>query len=228
MAPNSLSRLTWPDEIVEVDAATRQVTRRVKVDGAPFGLAIDAKGERLYTTCRDDDKVVALDTRTLQPTASVEVGAAPVAIAYCQTKGGDRLIVANSISDNISLLTTEPLKELDRPQAGREPYSVAVTPDSSVAFIANRLAVPDSYFSVPDSELTMLDPETGRLLLRSPLRSAHLAEGVATVPGRKWGLIPFVKVHNLAPITQVANGWVMCSGLAISDYEGRSRSNAPG
>jgi YVTN family beta-propeller protein len=56
--------------------------------------------------------------------------------------------------------------------------------------------------------------------LRQPFESAHLAEGTATVPGRRWSLTPLVKVRNLVPITQVANGWVMSSGLAVSDYQG--------
>ena len=38
----------------------------------------------------------------------------------------------------------------------------------------------------------------------------------AICPG--WVLTPLVKVRNLVPITQVANGWVMSSGLALSDF----------
>jgi len=40
------------------------------------------------------------------------------------------------------------------------------------------------------------------------------------VPGRGWALAPLIKVRNLIPITQVANGWVMSSGLAIADHAG--------
>lgn len=208
------------NQVLEADATTRQVTRKLKLEGAPFGLALDAKGERLYVTCRDDDRVVAVDTREFKELESIAVGMAPVAIAFCSTKAGDRLVVANSMSDNISVLALSPFKELARPQSGREPYSVAVADDGSVAFVANRLAVPERYFSVPDSELTLVDPARGRLLSRKALASAHLAEGVATVPGRSWALTPVVKVRNLVPITQVANGWVMSSGVAVSDFKG--------
>jgi DNA-binding beta-propeller fold protein YncE len=208
------------DEVVEADVISRKVVRKLKVDGAPFGLALDDQGERLYVACRDSDRVVAIATREFQVAESVGVGAAPVAIAFCRTKAGARLVVVNSISDNISVLALAPLRELARPQAGREPYSVAVAPDGSVAFVANRLAVPENFLAVPDSELTLLDPARGRILTRKSLVSAHLAEGVATVPGRSWALTPLVKVRNLVPITQVANGWVMSCGLAISDYQG--------
>jgi YVTN family beta-propeller protein len=208
------------DEVVEADTATRQVNRRLKLGGGPAGLALDSRGERLYVTCRDSDRVVAVETKDFKIAESIEVGAAPVAIAFCTTKAGDRLVVANSVSDNISVLAVSPLKELARPQSGREPYAVAITADGSVAFVANRLAVPETYLSIPTSELTLLDPIRGRILIRKPLESAHLAEGVATVPGRSWALTPVIKVRNLVPITQVANGWVMSSGVAVSDFKG--------
>jgi len=208
------------DEVVEADAVSHQVIRKLKLEGAPFGLALDGKGERLYVTCRDRDKVVAVDTKDWKAVESIEVGEAPVGVAFCTTKAGDRLVVANSISDNISVLAVSPFKELARPLAGREPYSVAVAQDASVAFVASRLAVPETHLKVPDSELTLLDPAVGRILLRKPFESAHLAEGTATVPGRPWSLTPLVKVRNLVPITQVANGWVMSSGLAVSDQQG--------
>jgi YVTN family beta-propeller protein len=207
-------------EVVEADALTRQITRRVAISGGPFGLALDAQGQRLYVACRDSDQVIALDVNDLTVIEKLDVGEGPVALAWSSTKSGDRLVVANSISDNISVLATSPLRELARPQAGREPYAVAIAPDGSVAFVANRLAVPENYLAVPESELTLLDPIRGRVLERSALVSAHLAEGVATVPRRQWALTPLIKVRNLVPITQVANGWVMSSGLAISDNKG--------
>jgi hypothetical protein len=69
--------------------------------------------------------------------------------------------------------------------------------------------------------LTCLEPTRGRIRWRVPLESAHLSEDIRYVPARGWVLAPLVKVRNLVPITQVANGWVMSSGLAVADPEGR-------
>jgi DNA-binding beta-propeller fold protein YncE len=208
------------NEVVEADGVTLAITRRLEVRGGPFGLAIDAKGERLYATCRDGDRVVAIDLATFREVESLAIGAGPVAATYCDTQEGGRLVIANSVSDNISVVSLSPFKELARPQAGREPYAVAAAPDGSIAFVANRLAVPENYYSMASSELTLVDPSKGKLLLRSPFESAHLAEGIAVAPGRGWALTPLIKVRNLVPITQVANGWVMSSGLAIADAKG--------
>ncbi|MEK7684613.1 MAG: hypothetical protein AAB466_04235 [Verrucomicrobiota bacterium] len=208
------------DEIAEADTASRGIIRKVKVAGGPTGLALDATGERLYVTCRNDDRVTVLETQGLKEVESIEVGLAPVGVAFCRTKAGDRLVVANSGSDNISVLSVSPLKELARPQAGREPFAVAAAPDGSRAYVANRLAVTLRKEAVPAAELTVLDPASARVLSRQRLESAHLSEGVCSVPGQLWTLTPLVKVRNLVPITQVANGWVMSSGLAISDSKG--------
>ena len=127
------------DEVAEADTVSRQVRRRVKVAGGPFGLALDTAGRSLFVTCRDGDRLAVLDTQTLQETSSIPVGMAPVAVAFCRTAAGDRLMVANSMSDDISVLSVSPLQELGRPSAGREPFAVAITPDGTRAFIANRL-----------------------------------------------------------------------------------------
>jgi hypothetical protein len=82
------------------------------------------------------------------------------------------------------------------------------------------MAVPDPKTGVPESELTLLDPVRGRIVTRSGFASAHLAEGIAAVPGRAWALAPLVNVRNLIPITQVANGWVMSSSLAVAERSG--------
>jgi len=205
------------DEVAEADTASRKVLRRAKVAGRPFGLALDAVGENLFVTCRDGDRLAVLDTQTMSETASVPVGMEPVAVAFCRTAAGNRLVVANSMSDDISVLSVSPLQELGRPSAGRDPFAVAITPDGTRAFIANRLVSLATGQSIPASEITEIDPMTSRTVRHESLESAHQSEGICAVPSRSWMLAPLVKVRNLVPITQVANGWVMSSGLAVTD-----------
>jgi YVTN family beta-propeller protein len=207
------------DEVAEADTVTRKVLRRAKVAGRPFGLALDTAGKNLFVTCRDGDRLAVLDTQTLGETGSVPVGMAPVAVAFCRTSGGDRLVVVNSMSDDISVLSVSPLQELGRPSAGRDPFAVAITPDGTRAFIANRLVRLAPVMTGTASEITEIDPMTSRTVRRESLESAHQSEGICAVPARSWMLSPLVKVRNLVPITQVANGWVMSSGLAVTDIK---------
>lgn len=207
------------DEVAEADTVSRIVLRRTKIAGRPFGLALDAAGKNLFVTCRDGDRLAVVDTQSLRETGSVPVGMAPVAVAFCRTPAGDRLVVANSMSDDISVLAVSPLLELGRPSAGREPFAVAITPDGTRAFVANRMVRLVSVKTIPASEITEVDPVTARTIQRAALSSAHLSEAICAVPSRSWMLTPLVKVRNLVPITQVANGWVMSSGLAVTDIK---------
>lgn len=208
------------DEVAEADVTSLTVTRRTKVPGGPFGLALDATGKRLFAACRHQDRVAVLDTRDLKEQASITVGIRPTDVVYCQTPAGERLIVPNSGSDDISVLSVSPLRELVRTAAGREPYAVAASGDGRRVYVANRMAVHDQMLSPPASELTVLDPADGHVLDREALHSAHLAEGITQVPTRGWMLNSLVRVRNLVPITQVKDGWVMSGGLAISQEDG--------
>jgi YVTN family beta-propeller protein len=208
------------DEVAEADVTSLAVTLRAKVPGGPFGLALDATGKHLFAACRHQDRVAVLDTRDLREEASIAVGIRPTDVAFCRTPAGERLIVANSGSDDISVLSVSPLRELTRAAAGREPYAVAVSGDGGRVYIANRLAVHDQILSQPASEVTVLDPANGHVLDREALHSAHLAEGITEVPTRGWVLNSLVRVRNLVPITQVKDGWVMSTGVAISQKDG--------
>jgi len=204
------------DEVVQADAVSLTVARRQKVPGGPFGLALDAAGSRLFVACPHQDRVAVLDARSLQELASIEVGVRPTDVADCQTADGERLVVPNSGSDDISVLSVSPLRELARPAAGREPYAVTLAEGGRLAFVANRLAVHERILSPPASELTVLDPASGRVVARDTLDSAHMAEGIAAVPRRDWVLSSMIRVRNLVPITQVKDGWVMTSGVALA------------
>lgn len=215
------------NQVAVADVGTRRVLRRIPVAGRPFGLALDPEGKRLFITCRDADRVVTLDCESGEELDRISVGMGPVALTFCSTAAGERLVVANSMSDDISVLTLDPLQELSRPTAGREPFAVSMGSQGALAFVANRMANLTSQHEIPAAEVTVLDPATGRIQRREPLHSAHLSEGVAAVPTRGWTIVPLVKVRNLVPITQVANGWVMSSGLALFDQHLNQRVVLP-
>lgn len=208
-------------EIAEVEVAALRVIRRVQLDAVPAGLALDGAGRTLYVSCRDQAQVRALAVADLIETARVSVGTMPLGLAWGQTGDGERIVVANSGSDDISILGTAPLREVVRVGGGREPAAVTLAADGQLAFIANRLAISPRFDAVPAAEMTVIEPAKGRVKARVRLDSGHLSEGIAAVDGRGWAVMPFVKVRNLVPITQVAYGWVMSSGLAIRTKDGK-------
>jgi YVTN family beta-propeller protein len=215
------------DQIAVADTTTLDVLRRFPIAGRPFGLALNSAGTRLFVACRDADRVVALDAATGEVLEQAQVGSAPVAAAYCDTPAGARLVVANSMSDDISMLALDPLREISRLAAGREPFGVAANHDGTIAFVSSRMSALITSHEIPASEVTAVDPASGRPVHRESLPSAHLSEGVVTVPARGWTLVPLVNVRNLVPITQVADGWVMSSAFAVLDPRGGTLATLP-
>lgn len=213
------------EEVIEVDTARREVSRRVAVAGEPSGLALSPDGASLFVACRAGDRVarVAVGPQGLREVESVFVGIQPVGIACAslgEVGGSVRVLVANSGSDDASLLATAPLREEVRLTTGREPFGAGFTADGRHALVVSRLATMPGTHRAPSAELTRIDATTGRAEERAALLSAHLSEAVVTVPRRAWTLAPLVRVRNLVPITQVARGWVMSSGLAIRTPQG--------
>jgi len=204
------------DEVAEVDTATRAVLRKAKVAGGPTGLALDASGRRLYVTCRSADRVAALDTATLKEVETAAVGTAPIGVAWIAGTGAGRLVVANSGSDDVSVLSASPLASVGLLAAGRDPYAVAAGPGGGAA-VVNRMANLARGDEVPAAEVTVVDPAAVRVVSREKLESGHLSEGIGAVPGRPWALAPILKVRNLVPITHAAQGWVVSSGVAVCD-----------
>lgn len=211
------------DQVAEIDVVRREVVRRGRVAGEPTGLALAPDGSSLFVACRGGDRVARVDLSgdRFAEVESVHVGLQPVGIA-CEpsTTNGVRVVVANTGSDDASFLASGPLREEARFSTGREPYGVGFGPDGGRVYVVGRLAVTSAIHRPPASEVTVFDTRRQRVVDRVRLDSAHLAEAVAAVPGRSWVVAPMVRVRNLVPITQVARGWVMSSGLAVMDADG--------
>lgn len=204
------------DEVVEIDAAEKRVLRRASVAGGPTGLALDGSATTLFVSCRGADRVAILDLSTFSEKGSAGVGLGPVGVAFVPGDGGGRLVVANSLSDDLSVLSAEPLAEVGRLSAGREPYAVVNGGDGRALVVARMSGIVRGD-EVPAAEVTVVDVPTARVVRRDRLESAHLPEAGALAGDDRTALVPIVRVRNLVPITQVAQGWVMSAGLALCD-----------
>ncbi len=124
---------------------------QARVGAEPVGLALDAKGERLYVANSSDGTVTVLDARTLDPLDELEVGGAPWAVAV----GADeQLWVTDFLSAQV-LEVPRGARHPERtfglvqqsaggcragPDDAREPAQaadVAVAPDGSRLYVAH-------------------------------------------------------------------------------------------
>ena len=177
--------LTFNDQAAIIDLDTKQVVSKVKTGIAPFTVAVNhdssvawvsnwggrppQPGERSAATGSEpnadqvlvDERGIAssgtvdrIDLLTGKVTAAIAVGLHPSGMAWDETS--QRLYVANSNSDSISIVDTETnrlfgtvaLQPFMKKVAGVSPESVAVSPDHSTLYAAcagiNAVAVIDT------------------------------------------------------------------------------------
>lgn len=204
---------TEAGQLLEIDLSQRKIMRSLEAPGRPRGVAISADGRRLAVSHTDDDAVLLLDARSLEVLRTLAAGSAPAGLALSGT--GSHLYVANGASDNLLITSTENDSAPIQLVTGHAPYAIALSNDGQLLAVANRLAGPVPPRTLPVSELTLVDPQKGRVLERRRLESAHLSEGVAIASDGSFVLATISRVRNLLPTTQVARGAVMNSAIAF-------------
>ena len=200
-------------QLLEIDLSQRKIIQSLETPGRPHGVAISADGRRIAVSHTDDDAVLLLDARSLEVLHTLPTGSAPAGLALSGT--GSRLYVANGASDDLLIASTEDDTESFHLVTGHDPYALALSKDGQLLAVANRLAGPVPPRTLPVSELTLVDPQRGRVLERRRLESAHLSEGVAIASDGSFVLATISRIRNLLPLTQVARGAVMNSAIAF-------------
>jgi YVTN family beta-propeller protein len=123
----------------------------------PFGITVLRDGSKAYVASERDDAVYAIDTHDPSKpalAATLNTGAHPVAVLLSHQQ--DRLYVANSLSDTISVVDTKQDKIVGtillRPKVARDipgvtPAALALSPDEKTLYAAlsdmNAVAVID-------------------------------------------------------------------------------------
>jgi len=119
---------------------------------SPLELALSPDGTRLYVLCQQANQVRVLDAATGRTLKSIDVGHMPRGFALASA--GDRLYVANSWDDTISVIDTPALKVVATWPVAAEPSSVAVQTAAGSAkllYVANRIS----------NDVAVLDAATG-------------------------------------------------------------------
>ncbi len=122
------------DQLVVVDPATHDVSRRINIQDAAYVhfLAFDRAGDYVYATEYDLHDVVQVDARTYRIASHIDLGEGrrPLGIAAC----GGRVYVANEGSDSLSTIdpATSNVTETQLPSA---PWFVTCTPDARYLFV---------------------------------------------------------------------------------------------
>jgi YVTN family beta-propeller protein len=76
-----ISTLGGPD-LTMIDAAARNVVKRVKIGRGAAGIQMEPDGLRAYVACTPDDYVVIVDLKSLEVTGHIQAGKEPDGLAW--------------------------------------------------------------------------------------------------------------------------------------------------
>ena len=202
------------DQVLVVDAQTRQVTRRIRVGRMPRGITISPDGKALYVSNENDDDVTEIDAATFQIRRTLAVGWGPAGLTT--DRSGKVLYVANTLGDDISVVDLQTGRERKRLQAGHYPEYLALSRDGSRVYVANLLARVTPADEPPVSELTVIDTRAQMVAARVDVPGVIQMRHITELPPNAGGylLIPFMRPNNLNPLVQIHQGWYLTHGLA--------------
>jgi YVTN family beta-propeller protein len=201
------------DEIRVVDPNATKVIGSIHVGHAPRGIALSPDARRLYVTNAWSDTVSVIDTSSREVVQTLATGFEPTGVVV--DKSGATLYVANRLSSDVSVIDLARGQEIKRLLAGRGASYLALSPDGKWIYCTHIYPNPGAFRSEPDSEITIIDTSTRRVVDRKALHNvAGMFHVVASADG-KLVAVAQLRPKNLLPLAHVEHGAVFGDSLTL-------------
>jgi len=201
------------DEVRVVDPDSAQVVGSIHVGHIPRGIALSPDGRRLYVTNAWVDTVSVIDTASHDVVQTLATGFEPTGVVV--DKSGATLYVANRLSNDVSVIDLSSGQEIKRLLAGRGASYLALSPDGKWIYCTHIYPNPGTFRSEPDSEITVIDTSTRRVVDRKALHNvAGMFHVVASADG-KLVAVAQLRPKNLIPLAHVEHGAVFGDSLTL-------------
>src|ERR1700757_3889146 len=201
------------DEVRVVDVQSSKVISSVAVGRMPRGIALSPDGSRLYITNAWSDSVSVIDAAALQVVQTLTTGAEPSGIVT--DREGATLYVANRLSGDVSVIDLKSGQETKRLLAGRGASYLALSPDGKWIYCTHIYPNPGEFRNVPQSEITVIDTATRRVVERKPLANVAGMFHVTASADGKLVAAAQLRPKNLIPLAHVEHGAVFGDSLTL-------------
>ena len=201
------------DEVRIVETASGKLVGSVPVGRAPRGIAVARDGRRLYVTNAWSDTVSVADTATLQVVQTFRTGFEPAGLVVDDQR--QTLYVANRLSSDISVIDLKTGEEIKRLVAGRGASYLALSPDGKSIYCTHIYPNPGAFRTEPNSEITVIDTASQRVVEREPLGNVAGMFHVAISADGKLGVVAQLRPKNLIPLAHVEHGWAFGDSLTL-------------
>ncbi len=201
------------DEVRIVSPESGKVLGSIHVGHVPRGIVLSPDSRRLYVTNAWSDTVSVVDATSREVVQTLPTGFEPTGIALDQP--GTTLYVANRLSSDISIIDLGTGKEIKRLLAGRGASYLALSPDGKRIYCTHIYPNPGAFRSEPESEITVIDTTTQRVIDRTPLHNVAGVFHVAASGDGKLMVAAQLRPKNLIPLAHVEHGYVFGDSLAL-------------
>ena len=201
------------DEIRIIEPESGKVQGSIHVGHVPRGIVLSPDSRRLYVTNAWSDTVSVIDTASREVVQTFPTGFEPTGVVLDEP--GTTLYVANRLSSDISVIDLETGKEIKRLLAGRGASYLALSPDGKRIYCTHIYPNPGAFRSEPESEITIIDTATRRVVERKPLHNVAGVFHVASSADGRLIAATQLRPKNLIPLAHVEHGAVFGDSLAL-------------
>ncbi|MFW6170614.1 MAG: cell surface protein [Planctomycetota bacterium] len=204
------------ERIDVLDIESREVQRSIACPAPPSGLAISEDGHELYITCEGSPGVVCVaDGDAGKITKKIPVGHTPNGPTLIPDRR--KLVVCNRFDDDVSIVSLEEGKEVDRVPVLREPVASAVTPDGGTVLVSNLLPVDPADATTVAAEVSLISmADRSTTSVRLPNGSSSVRD-VCVSPDGQYAYVVHILSRYRMPTTQLERGWMNTNALSVID-----------
>ncbi len=204
-------------ELVLIDPAGGQVTRRVTLAGEPTGVAWSADKKHVFVSQFGAGSVAEVDAQSAAVSRTFAVGPYPVGLALAAKKC--LLLVAESGNDRLAAIDLATGKTRATVPLTCDPQFLAVTPDETLAVVANLRPVGDATLGDHAAAVNLVDLEKFSARTIALPSGANNVRGVKVSPDGRWAYVVHTLGKFMLPTTQLDRGWVNTNALSVIDLK---------
>ena len=201
-------------QIVQLDAASRNVMRTIELPAVLTGTAVSSDGKTLYVTGGGyRGKVFEVDAASGKIQRTMRLGHTPTSPVLAPD--GQTLFVCNQFNNEIAILDLATGKVAAHVPVLREPTAADITPDGATLFVAN--LIPDGAANVDyvASKISAIDVANKAVTTIKLVNGAEGVRGLRVSPDGKHVYATHLMARFFVPTTQLERGWVSTDALSV-------------
>jgi len=207
------------------DMATEKVIGTLSVADHPVGLALSARGRRLFVTSAVPKGIVqVIDLGRMKVVDRIGVGHTPVAVTM--SPDGKTLYVCNQFTNNVSVIDLDRGEQVAVIPVAREPVAAVLTPDGQTLFVANHLPIGAANGEHTACVVSIIETSSRRVIktLDLPDGSVNL-RAMAMSPEGHYVYITHTLSRYQYPVAYLERGWINTNAMTILDVPNQTYFN---